>query len=182
MATGEHTHDDAGHGGEIAVPDQGDLPEGTVVTSSGRVSAAESYSEHKRVAGPFTPVQLSRIDEAMMLAGRSTGLRFTVYVGDLGNDPSATVGDLHAGIEGAAEAVLIAVSPGQRFVEVLTGHEARLRLPDRSSKLAVMSMLASFREADIFGGLLSGLRMLADQAGRDVGATHPVTIRETVPA
>jgi hypothetical protein len=48
---------------------------------------------------------------------------------------------------------------------VLTGPEARVRLPDRSAKLAVMSMVASFKEGDLLGGLLSGLRMLADQAG-----------------
>ena len=61
--------------------------------------------------------------------------------------------------------MLVAVSPEQRVVEVLTGPEARLRLPDRGAKLAVMSMVASFKEGDLFGGLLSGLRMLADQAG-----------------
>jgi uncharacterized membrane protein YgcG len=61
--------------------------------------------------------------------------------------------------------VLVAVSPGQRIVEVLSGAGARMRLPDRGAKLAVMSMVASFREGDLLGGLLSGLRMLADQAG-----------------
>jgi hypothetical protein len=40
-----------------------------------------------------------------------------------------------------------------------------MRLPDRGAKLAVMSMVGSFREGDLVGGLLSGLRMLADQAG-----------------
>jgi hypothetical protein len=50
-------------------------------------------------------------------------------------------------------------------VEVRTGPEARIRLPDRGAKLAIMSMVASFREGDLVSGLLSGLRMLADQAG-----------------
>ena len=47
----------------------------------------------------------------------------------------------------------------------MTGAEAKVRLPDRGAKLALMSMVASFKEGDLFGGLLSGLRMLADQAG-----------------
>ena len=59
----------------------------------------------------------------------------------------------------------MAVSPEQRVVEVVTGGEARVRLPDRGAKLAVMSMVASFKEGDLLGGLLSGLRMLGDQAG-----------------
>ena len=88
-----------------------------------------------------------------------------MYLGDLGSDPSARVAQLHEQLEGSSEAVLVAVSPGQRFVEVLSGAEARTRLPDRGAKLAVMSMVASFKEGDLLGGLLSGLRMLADQAG-----------------
>ncbi|GAY12237.1 hypothetical protein TOK_0629 [Pseudonocardia sp. N23] len=149
------------------------------MTLSGRVSAAEDYAANQPEATAFTPQQLARIDEAMMLASRSTGLRFTVYVGDLGDDPVTRTGELHAGVEGAADAVLIAVSPGQRFVEVLTGHDARVRLPDRSAKLAIMSMVASFKEGDLFGGLLSGLRMLADQAGKHAPIQH-LGIRERV--
>ena len=76
-------------------------------------------------------------------------------------------------MEGSDEAVLVAVSPEQRVVEVVTGSEARVRLPDRGAKLAVMSMVASFKEGDLLGGLLSGLRMLADQAGV---APHPLTV------
>lgn len=144
-------------------PDE--LPEGAVVTASGRISRAEIFTEPSPADQPFTPVQLARIDEALTLASRETGLRFSIYLGDLGDDVPAQVEALHAQLEGAHEAVLVAVSPGQRAVEVRTGAEARVRLPDRGAKLAVMSMVASFREGDLLGGLLSGLRMLADQAG-----------------
>lgn len=136
-----------------------------MVTASGRVSQAEVFTEPRVDEHPFTPVQLSRLDEALTLASRETGLRFSVYLGDLGEDVPARVADLHAQLDGADEAVLVAVSPGQRVVEVRTGPEARIRLPDRGAKLAIMSMVASFREGDLVGGLLSGLRMLADQAG-----------------
>lgn len=153
-----------GHGhGEVAVPE--DLPAGAVVTSSGRVSAAEVFVEPSVEDHPFTPVQLTRLDEALTLASRETGLRFSVYLGELGSEPRARAGELHGRLEAAGESVLVAVSPGQRVVEVVTGAEARVRLPDRGAKLAVMSMVASFREGDLVGGLLSGLRMLADQAG-----------------
>ncbi len=163
MATGSHR-------GELAVPSSvvpssEDLPTGSVVTSSGRVSAAEMYVEPSRSDHPFTPVQLARLDEALTFTSRDTGLRFSVYLGDLGDDPTARAAELHGRLEGAAEAVLVAVSPEQRIVEVLTGAEARVRLPDRGAKLAVMSMVASFRESELLGGLLAGLRMLADQAG-----------------
>lgn len=163
MATGSS----AGHGAELvrASGEVGELPEGAVVTASGRISQAEMFADPTGDEHPFTPVQLTRLDEALTLTSRETGLRFSIYLGDLGDDVPARVAELHAQLEGADGAVLVAVSPGQRVVEVRTGAEARIRLPDRSAKLAVMSMVASFREGDLLGGLLSGLRMLADQAG-----------------
>ena len=141
------------------------LPSGSAVTTSGRISTAEVYREPDLSALPFTPVQLTRLDEALTLASRDSGLRFSVYLGELGATPTDTAQRLHAQMEGTDEAVLVAVSPEQRVVEVVTGTEARIRLPDRGAKLAVMSMVASFKEGDLLGGLLSGLRMLADQAG-----------------
>ncbi|HEY0450222.1 MAG TPA: DUF5130 family protein [Actinophytocola sp.] len=138
---------------------------GAVVTASGRVSVAR---EHKPAVPelPFSSVQLARLDEALTLSARSTGLGFSVYLGDLGGDTRAFAEDLHAASgENAPAAVLIAVSPTQRRVEVVTGAESSRRLPDRACNLAVMSMVASFKEGDLIGGLVSGLRMLSDQAG-----------------
>jgi hypothetical protein len=153
------------HGHAVALPGSDDLPLGSVVTSSGRISTAEVFTEPDLSGLPFTPVQLSRLDEALTLASRDSGLRFSVYLGDLGAKPTDTAQRLQGQMEGSDESVLVAVSPEQRVVEVVTGSEARVRLPDRGAKLAVMSMVASFKEGDLLGGLLSGLRMLADQAG-----------------
>jgi hypothetical protein len=169
VATGEthpgSTTDHGGTGTALEARESQDLPTGAVVTASGRVSAAEEFEEPSLAEEPFSPVQLTRLDEALTLASRETGLRFSVYLGELGEDPTARTAELLSELEGSAEAVLVAVSPGQRVVEVMTGPEARVRLPDRGAKLAVMSMVASFKEGDLLGGLLSGLRMLADQAG-----------------
>jgi hypothetical protein len=153
------------HGTAVVAPGTEDLPSGWAVTASGRISTAEVFNEPDLSALPFTPVQLSRLDEALTLASRDSGLRFSVYLGELGAAPTERAQRLHAELEGSNEAVLVAVSPEQRVVEVVTGAEARIRLPDRGAKLAVMSMVASFKEGDLLGGLLSGLRMLGDQAG-----------------
>nr|WP_091454733.1 DUF5130 family protein [Actinokineospora iranica] len=138
---------------------------GAAVTASGRISVAKQKTPPP--AGlPFTTVQLTRLDEALTLSARATGLGFSVYLGDLGEDTRDRAEELHAGIGAAsAESVLIAVSPGQRKVEIVTGAEAARRLPDRGCNLAVMSMVASFKEGDLIGGLVSALRMLSDQAG-----------------
>jgi hypothetical protein len=138
--------------------------EGRAVTLSGRVSVARKV-ESDAPALPFSPVQLSRLDEALTLSSRSTGLGFTIYIGDLGEDTRQQAERLHAATPAADNAVLIALSPGQRVVEVVTGQESARRISDRGCKLAVMSMVASFKEGDLAGGLISGLRMLSDQAG-----------------
>lgn len=138
---------------------------GEAVMPTGRVSIARRVVPGKpRV--PFSASQLARLDEALAVATRTSGLDFSVYLGDLGEDTRATAERLHGSLDRRAPfAVLIAVSPGQRVVEVVTGEESHRRLPDRGCKLAVMSMVASFKEGDLYGGLIGGLRMLTDQAG-----------------
>ncbi|ASO19134.1 hypothetical protein FHR81_001400 [Actinoalloteichus hoggarensis] len=148
--------------------DDADLGLGAVVTSTGRVSVARRLTRDEQPVLPFTPSQLARLDEALTLAGRSTGLDFSIYLGGLGENSRARAEELHASIGSAArDAVLIAVSPAGRVVELVTGSEAARRVPNRGCKLAVMSMVASFKEGDLVGGLLSGLRMLSDQAGSE---------------
>lgn len=115
---------------------------------------------------PLTPVQRNTLDEVIAAAERTTGLRFSVYVGDLGQQTRATAEGLHSGLGAeAVVAVLLAVSPGQHVVEVVTGPEAARRISDRSARLAVLSAIASCSEGDLIGGLVNGIRTLADQAG-----------------
>jgi len=176
MAAGELTHADSGRGAhaapepahdtpgsELGVPE--DLPPGSVVTGSGRISAAVEIRPEPSTL-PFSAVQLTRLDEALTLVSRHTELRFSIYLGDLGEDSAAGAQRLHDQLgAAAADSVLVAVDPQRRNVDIVTGPAARLRLADRGCKLAVMSMVASFKEGDLVGGLLSGLRMLSDQAG-----------------
>jgi Domain of unknown function (DUF5130) len=144
-----------------------DLPEGTAVMPHGRVSAAREVRVDP-TKGPFTRVQLCQLDEALTLASRGSGLKFSVYLGPLGplGPRSRDAAEaLHATGPDPRNAVLIAVSPGERVVEVVTGEQSCRRLTDNGCRLAVMAMVASFKEGDLVGGLVSGLRMMANQAG-----------------
>jgi hypothetical protein len=151
-------------GKAIETVDPSTLPVGAVVTNSGRVSAAKMYEPHAPEL-PFTPTQLAQLDEALTLSSRTTGLDFSVYLGALGSSTRERAEELHASTGRPSHHVLVAVSPGERAVEIVTGEESHRRLADRGAKLAVMSMVASFKEGDLAGGLVSGLRMLTDQAG-----------------
>jgi hypothetical protein len=165
VAGGEANSHSGGAPREKSEEDERELGPGEVLTITGRVSAARRVLPG-RPRVPFSTVQLASLDEALTLASRTTGLDFSVYLGDLGTATRASAERLHAMMgERADETVLVAVSPGQRVIEIVTGEESSRRLPDRGCKLAVMSMAASFTEGDLAGGLLNGLRILADQAG-----------------
>jgi hypothetical protein len=143
--------------------DQQELALGEVVVGTGRISTARQVRPVLPML-PFSKSQRAALDDALVGASRSVGLHFGVYLGDLGSDTRARAEELHELMGGRADdAVLIAVSPGQRVVEVVTGCRAHHRLPDRSCKLAVESMISSFKEGDLTGGVTSGLRILTEQ-------------------
>jgi hypothetical protein len=112
---------------------------------------------------PFTTRQLSRLDEALTLSSRETGLTFSVYVGEFKAPTRAHAEALFERLDDAS--VLVAVSPGQRTLHIVTGPESSKRLPNRACALAALAMRASFTNGDLTGGLVTGLRMLADSAG-----------------
>jgi hypothetical protein len=114
--------------------------------------------------GPFTPRQLFRIDEALSAADRETGFTFSVYVGALSDASRQHAEQLLEQLASPADSVLLAVSPDQRVLEIVTGERAARRLLDRFCALAALSMTAAFGGGDLAGGIVTGLRMLADQA------------------
>ena len=116
---------------------------------------------------PFNARQLARIDEALTLSSRESGLTFSVYVGELAEPSRATAEELFEKLATEADgAVLVAVSPGQRRLHIVTGEASAPRLPNRACALAALGMRAAFANGDLTGGIVTGLRMLADSAGR----------------
>jgi hypothetical protein len=113
--------------------------------------------------GPFTTRQLTRLDEALTLSSVESGLAFSVYVGELAAPTRAHAEALFEKL--TPNSVLLAVSPGQRWLHIVTGNESAKRLPNRSCALAALAMRASFSNGDLTGGIVIGLRMLADSAG-----------------
>jgi hypothetical protein len=122
-------------------------------------------SDPTAVNAAFSARQLARIDEALTLSSQETGLLFSVYVGALPDGrpgAEALLGQLDAPDDGA---VLLAVSPGQRQLHIVTSPAAVRRIPNRAAALAALGMRAAFSGGDLTGGIVTGLRMLADSAG-----------------
>jgi uncharacterized membrane protein YgcG len=118
----------------------------------------------------LSPKEQARVDRVVEACRTEYGLDVSVLVGDLKTDLAgfrAAAERCHAALgERAAAAVLVVVAPGQRRVEVVTGPQARRRVPDRVAALAVMSMTSAFAGGDLTGGIVDGVRQMADAAGR----------------
>ena len=112
---------------------------------------------------PFTARQLARLDEALTLGSRESGLIFSLYVGALTPPTRAHAEALFEKL--TDDSVLVAVSPAQRSMHIVTGPVSSERLPNRACALAALGMRASFSNGDLVGGIVTGLRMLADAAG-----------------
>ena len=114
----------------------------------------------------LTERQLRRIERAVDLAERASGLQFTVFVGGVEADPRAYAEQLlgELGLT-TRPAVLLLVAPPQRRFEIVTAPHARERISDAECRRAAVSMSASFTVGDIAGGVCEGLRLLAEYAG-----------------
>ncbi len=113
--------------------------------------------------GAFTSRQLARLDEAITLSSRETGLTFSVYVGELKAPTRAHAEALFERL--TDDSVLVAVSPGQRTLHIVTGPDSAKRLPNRACALSALAMRGAFGNGDLTNGIVTGLRMLADAAG-----------------
>jgi hypothetical protein len=146
--------------GEIATIGEENLPVGTVRTASGRLSAVTEPGELS-VHYPFTTKQLVILDDALKYGSRGAKARFAVYLGELGDDTAATAREILASVPTPDNAVLLAVSPNQRAIEVVYGSDVKGRGIEEAAPLGVSAAAASFQEGDLLDGLVSAVRVLS---------------------
>jgi hypothetical protein len=147
--------------GEVAkIVDPANLPYGSVVTTSGRISAVTEPGELS-VTYPFPVKDLVMLDDALKYGSRVAKARFAVYLGDLGDDTAATARDILAKVPTPDNAVLLAVSPNQKAIEVVYGSEVKGRGIEEAAPLGVSAAAASFKEGNLIDGLISAVRVLS---------------------
>jgi hypothetical protein len=66
---------------------------------------------------------------------------------------------------------VVAVDPGARALEIVTGRTAAAMLDDRTCALSALAMTSSFAAGDLVGGIRNGLQVLADH-GRNALTPH----------
>ncbi|HVU71524.1 MAG TPA: DUF5130 family protein [Mycobacteriales bacterium] len=126
----------------------------------------------------FTATQTERIQRALAQAQSETGLRFYLTVGPFSSQSGykaeaqrllgVLIADHHGGHDPGV--VLVAVDPGNKVLEIATSPVARERIGDHEVGLVVLSMTSSFTVGDLVGGIVNGLRMLADSTGAERAA------------
>ncbi|WP_280234547.1 DUF5130 domain-containing protein [Nocardia cyriacigeorgica] len=144
---------------------EADLPHGYALMTSGRVSGVHEAGDVFKEA-PFDNDERLLMDNVLTEATRATKVRFNVYIGDLGADPSAGVDAIFPVTPEAARSVLIAVSPNDRAVEVRSGKDVADRANDRVCQLGVTAALSSMRQGQLIDGLVSAVRVMSAAIGR----------------
>jgi Domain of unknown function (DUF5130) len=146
--------------GEVATIEPTELPKGSVITTSGRISGVTEPGDVS-VHYPFPIKDLVAIDDALKYASRSSMARFAIYLGDLGSDTAARAREILAKVPTPNDAVLLAVSPGQRAIEVVYGSQVRGRGAESAAPLGVAAAASAFGQGHLVDGLVSAVRVLS---------------------
>ncbi len=119
----------------------------------------------------FSARQREQLERAVRQAEEISGLPFAVYIGALEGDSLPAARALHASLGSRADdAVLVVVDPAARRLEIVTGSASRRYLDDAACSLAAVTMTSQFGMGDLSGGIVNGLRSLAEHA------RHPRTL------
>ena len=152
MAGGEHT--------SIATVDPASLPVGWAVTSAGRISGVNEPGELSETY-PFSIQDRVALDEALKYGSRSSKARFAVFIGDLGADTAASARGILGRVPTPDDAVLLAVSPNQRAIEVVYGSALQGRGAESVAPLGVAAAASAFQEGNLIDGLISAIRVMS---------------------
>lgn len=112
---------------------------------------------------PFSNGQIASLEKALYRAGVSTGFEFSCYVGALAEGRQSAIA-LHSQFRNPTRSVLVAVDPGRRLIEIVTGVGVKDYLDDQSCRLACLTMTSCFTIGDIAEGIREGVTVLAEHA------------------
>ncbi len=104
------------------------------------------------------------LDQTIRKAEQLCRAEFSVFVGQSQGHPRTFAVGLHRSLVAPDRSILVMVDPAAHAVEVVTGAAVRRHLDDARAELAVATMVGSFRDDDLVGGLRRGIQQLAEHA------------------
>ena len=107
--------------------------------------------------------EINELQQAVDLAREISGLCFAVYIGELSSGRASAVAT-HATLTDPLLSVLIALDPGAKCIEIVTGISVAHLLDDRSCEFAILAMRSCLVADDLVGGVREGMMLLAGQA------------------
>jgi hypothetical protein len=126
-------------------------------------------------ASPLSDGQRADLGRLVQKARSLCGFGFAVYVGPLPDGRASALAH-HAGLRDAGSAILVAVDPAARLIEIVTGVNTTATLDNRACEFAVLSMKSCFVADDLVGGIREGVNLLA------ANARHPQVLHLDEPA
>jgi len=145
---------------EVLKQESEKLPYGWAMTYSGRLSGVTEPGELSETY-PFSIKERVELDEALKWGSRAAKARFAVYIGDLGAPSAAAARALLAKVPTPDEAVLIAVSPNQKVIEIVYGSGLQGRGAESAAPLGVAAATSAFKEGNLIDGLVSAVRVMS---------------------
>lgn len=113
--------------------------------------------------GPLSKAQRTALSRIVQRARSISGYCFGVYVGPLAEGRETAIAQ-HLVLPDPTSAVLVAVDPTARCIEIVTGTTVAVDLDDRACQLATLAMKSCFAADDLVGGLRDGVTLLAEHA------------------
>ncbi len=135
------------------------------MTRSGRISGVTEPGELS-VHYPFSIKDLVALDDALKYGSRYSKARFAVYIGDLGADTAATAREILAKVPTPNNAVLLAVSPNQKAIEVVYGADVKGRGIETAAPLGISAALGSLRDGNLIDALVSAVNVTSAAVSR----------------
>lgn len=120
---------------------------------------------------PLSSTERAALDVTIRKAEQLCRAEFSVFVGKAVGDPRDFATSLHNSLVAPTRSILIMLDPDQHAVEVVTGGWVRRTLTDRQVELAVATMVRSFSDGDLVGGLRNGITQLAEH-GKPQNTLH----------
>ena len=121
------------------------------------------YGPSADAANPLSEVERVELSRVVQRARSISGYCFGVYVGPLAAGRESAIAQ-HSVLPDPTSAVLVAVDPAARTIEIVTGKTVAVDLDDRACQLATLAMKSSFAADDLVGGLRDGVTLLAEHA------------------
>ncbi len=137
--------------------------------------AGDAYALEAGAVNPLSASQRAELGRVVEAARSVCGFGFGVYVGPLPDGRDSALAH-HAALPDAGSAVLVAVDPSARVIEIVTGINTRSSLGNRACEFAALSMKSCFVADDLVGGVREGVNLLAAHA------RHPQVLHLDEPA